>query len=186
VSAKKPGVKKNIDGLKVIQTSLAKLHDGNHIVRVGIFGDKGARKDEQSGMTNAEIGFIHEMGSIQRNIPRRSFLWDTFSGHGKRIMLELKPLVENLFKKGKVDDYLKRVGVASVSLVQEAFQTSGWGAWPPNAYSTILRKLRKGIKSLGKRRQMAAEVIHEGAGHAKPLMDTNQLFHSIDYRVVKA
>jgi hypothetical protein len=98
-------------------------------------------------------------------------------------MLELKADVDNLFKKGKVDDYLKRVGTASVNLVQEAFQTSGWGSWPPLAYSTLLGKLRG---SLARRRQMAAEVMYEGATHSKPLIRTGQLWQAISYRTVKA
>lgn len=177
-------VKFNVTGLQVIAQSLKKLDDGKFRVQVGIFGDKFARpKDhKKNGPTNAEIGFVHEMGSVARHIPRRSFLLDTFTLHGDKLELALKPAVDKLFKKGLVPEYLNQVGVACVNLVVEAFHTGGWGAWAPNAYSTLLAKLKG---PLWRRRQMAAEVLYEGAGHAVPLTDTGQLWQSISSRVVR-
>lgn len=181
--AKKPSVNFNITELKVIATSLKKLDDEGYRVQIGLFGDKAVRKHEQTGMTNAEIGFVHEMGSHLRHIPRRSFLLDTFTQHSEKLMTVLKPQVDALFKKGKVDEYLKQVGVACTNLVVEAFETSGWGAWPPNAYRTLLQKLKGNIF---KRRQLAAEVLYEGATHAKPLINTGQLWQAISSRTVRA
>ncbi len=181
--AKKPEKRFDITGLKVMQSALKKMQDGHYVIQVGIFGDKAGRTDEDSGLTNAEIGLIHEMGSVSRNIPRRSFLWDTFTNHGKDLMPVLKEPVAKLLKTGKIEEYLKVAGVAATNLVVEAFQTSGWGAWAPNAYSTLLRKLRG---NLAKRRQMAAEVMHEGGTHAKPLIDRGQLWQAISARTAKA
>lgn len=184
MASKKPSVKFKLTELKVMQTALTKMVDGHFVVQVGVFGNKAMRKSaEDQGMTNAEIGLIQEMGSVERHIPRRSFLWDTFSFHGKDLMPLLKKDVLELFKKGKVEEYLKRVGIVATNLVIEAFETSGWGAWPPNAYSTIMGKLRG---SLAKRRQMAAEVMFEGAHHTKPLIRTGQLWQAISSRTAKA
>ncbi len=63
---------------------------GKYVVKVGIFGNKTAReiaaeksakggvrktiKGSTGTLTNAEVGLIHELGSIERGIPRRSFL----------------------------------------------------------------------------------------------------------------
>lgn len=185
--AKKPSVKFEQRGLQVMATSLKKLADDKYRIQVGIFGDKDERRGAPNGVTNAEIGYVQEMGSVSRHIPRRSFLLDTFAFHGKELMKTLAPDVEKLFKKGKVDEYLKQCGIKATNLVVEAFMTSGWGAWPPNAYSTLLRKLRtvKGIgKNLARRKQAAAEVIFEGATHAKPLIDTGQLWQAISSRTV--
>lgn len=183
--AKKPGVKMNLTGIQVIQSALKKLDDGGYHVQVGIFGDKAGRKGQMkaAGVTNAEVGYVHEMGSHAHGIPRRSFLWDTFAHRGTQLMGELKPAVENLFKKGQVEAYLKQAGVAAENLVKEAFQTSGWGAWPPNSYRTLLAKL---CGNLQRRRQMAAEVLYEGADHAKPLIKSGQLWQAIASRTVRA
>lgn len=180
----KPERRFDITGLKVMQSALKKMTDGHYTVQVGIFGNKAMRKDDDgSGLTNAEVGMIQEMGSVEKHIPRRSFLWDTFAFHGKDLLPVLKAPVETLLKTGKVEEYLKIVGVASTNLVVEAFQTSGWGAWPQNAYSTIMQKLKG---SLSRRKQMAAEVMFEGATHSKPLIRTGQLWQAISARTAKA
>lgn len=180
--AKKPSSKFDLTGLKVMQSSLQKMKDGHYQVQVGVFGNKTVRR-EKAGLTNAEVALIHEMGSVTRNIPRRSFLWDTFIHRGKDMEAALKGPLETLFKKGKVEEYLKQVGIAGENLVRQAFETSGWGTWAPNAYSTLLGKLRG---SLAIRRQKAAEVMYEGATHAKPLIDSGQLWQSIASRTAKA
>lgn len=181
MASKKPSSQFNLEGLKVMQSALNKIKDNHYSVQIGIFGEKTSRRGGE--MTNAEIGLIHEMGSISRNIPRRSFLWDTFILKGKEMEKTMKPFIETLFKKGNVDQYLKEVGIAGENLVRQAFETSGWGAWPQNAYSTIMGKLKG---SLVKRRQIAAEVMFEGATHSKPLIDTGQLWQAISSRTAKA
>jgi hypothetical protein len=179
VATKKPSVRVNLTEVKVLQESLRKMASTKYHIQVGVFGAKTMRK-EANGLTNAEIGFTHEMGSAERHIPRRSFLWDTFAHHGEKLMAALKPAAKQFFAKGKIDEYLKLCGTESIKLVQEAFFTSGWGAWPPLAYATLLQKLRG---PLWKRRQLAAEVLYEGAQHDKALIRSGQLWQAIDARV---
>ena len=54
------------------------------------------------------------------------------------------------------------LGSAGVRLVNEAFETSGWGEWLPNSPLTIAQK-----------------------GSAMPLIDTGKLRQSITYEVEK-
>lgn len=164
--AKKPTMRMDLTGLKVLATGLKKLDDGGYRIQVGVFGDKAARKQEKgesAGMTNAEVGLIQEMGSVSRGIPRRSFLLDTFTGHGKDLMVTLKSDVEAFFKTGKVEEYLKRCGIACTNLVVDAFDTSGWGNWKPNAPATIAAK-----------------------GSDKPLIDRGELWQAIASRTVRS
>lgn len=156
----------NIDKLQVLAKSLKKIDDGKFKIQVGVFGDKNERPlDKNAGSTNAEIGFKQEMGSVNERIPRRSFLWDTFTKHGVELEQKIKEkkLIEKYFLKGKVDEYLKKVGAAATNLVVKAFMTSGWGEWRPNAPMTIALK-----------------------GSDKPLIDKGELWQSITSRVVKA
>jgi hypothetical protein len=177
---KKPSVRVNLTEVKVLQTSLRKMASTKYHIQVGVFGAKTMRRDTK-GLTNAEVGFAHEMGSTARKIPRRSFLWDTFAHHGDRLMAALKPASKQFFVKRKIDEYLKLCGIESIKLVQEAFFTSGWGAWAPDAYSTIMRKL---TGSLSRRRMEAHKAAFGGhLGIDKPLIDTGQLWQSIDARV---
>ncbi|MES2155472.1 MAG: hypothetical protein V4510_10090 [bacterium] len=173
----------DMTGLQVFASGLKKIVDGHLAVQIGVFGDKTSRRGKaDKGLTNAEIGLIHELGSVSRKIPRRSFLVDTFAFHSDKMIAQLKPFSEKLFLKGKVDEYLKLVGEAGKNLVKEAFETSGWGAWPQNSYRTIMAKL---LGSRFKRQQMAAEVLFEGATHTKPLIRSGQLWQAIDSRTVR-
>lgn len=162
--AKKSSTRSDFTQLEVLATGLKKLADSKYKIRVGLFGDKSARpKDKQQGSTNAEIGFIQEMGSVSLRIPRRSFLLDTFTNHGDKLMQTLAPFVDSLFMNGKVDEYLKKCGIACTNLVLEAFDTSGWGSWAPNAPATI-----------------------EAKGSAQPLWDTGQMAQAISSRTVRS
>ncbi len=185
MASKKPSVRFDMTGLQAIASSLQKLDDSKYHVQVGIFGEKTVRKNS-SGLTNAEVGFIHEMGSPTRGIPRRSFLLDTFTLHGRELEKAIAPIVDTLFKKGKIEEYLKQVSLAATNLVDEAFATGGWGAWPPDAYATVLRKLRSTGMSL-LRRRMAAMKGSVGAhkGIDQTLIDTGQLAQSISARVTR-
>ena len=166
-------------GLKVIQEALKKMSDGGYHIQIGIFGGKTSRKNGE--MTNAEIGFVHEMGSISRNVPRRSFLWDTLSTKGKEIMESLKPATETLFKTGKINEYLEVVGHACTNMVDEAFATGGFGKWAPLSYGTLMRKA-KGNDF--KRMQQVAQDLYEGGNNIAILIKSGQLRRAISYRVV--
>jgi hypothetical protein len=181
---KKSGARSDLTGLKIMGSALRAMADGNYHIQVGIFGDKNARK-EGAGNTNAEIGYAHEMGSKKRGLPRRSFLWDTFQFQGKRLQDKVKTELLQLFRAGKVNQFLLRVGKAAENLVQEAFDTGGFGRWAPLKYATIISKLRSNKKrwNIFQRRQMAAEQMREGAHHAAILIETAQLRRSVTSRV---
>lgn len=141
----------------------AKAINAKMEVRVGIFGNKNARKDEtgdNKGQTNAEIGFQHEFGT--NKIPKRSFLRSPIFQHSEDI---LKMVVKSgALKKlgtGKPVEFFTDLGIACESIVIEAFNSAGWGEWPANSPATIKRK--KG---------------------SQPLIDTGQLRRSIASEVV--
>ena len=58
----------NLDGLEELRKKLG----DQYVARVGILGGHAARTDEESGLTNSEIGVIHEFGSDNAGIPPRS------------------------------------------------------------------------------------------------------------------
>lgn len=177
--AKKSSKKFQIDELKVLATALKKVADSRYAVQVGIFGAKTSRR-ESNGPTNAEVGLVHEMGSVSMHIPRRSFLLDTFANHGALLEAVLAPSAQKLFLAGRVDEYLKLAQTACVNLVKQAFDTGGFGAWPQDSYKTLLRKLRGSLK----RRKGLLAQIYAGMGVNKPLIDTAQLMNAVDARAV--
>jgi len=178
MSAKKSGFRGDLRGLKNLSESLYALRSKYH-VRVGVFGDKNVRDD---GLTNAEVGAVHEFGSVERKIPQRSFLRTPLIMKAQAaVSKEIKEKDLKALTKYDVVGYLKRVGKIAEGVVDQAFQTGCWGQWPQLAYSTLLSKLRG---SLQRRRQMAAEQIHEGKQHSAILVQSAQLRHSITSKVV--
>ena len=65
-------------------------------------------------------------------------------------------------EKGDLMSVAMMLGGAGVRLINEAFETSGWGNWAPNSPLTIAQK-----------------------GSAMPLIDTGKLRQSITYEVQK-
>ena len=129
----------------------------NMRARVGIFAAKATRAEEADGINNATLGAIHEFGSRTRAvgpkifghagivkagpIPARSWL-------RMPITLYLRPYVEgkgrafwksSLSTKGMATT-LKKLGQAAEEIIQQAFETGGFGHWKKLARATIRRK----------------------------------------------
>lgn len=170
-----PGLQYDMTGLhhfvRLMDTS------GKFVVKVGIFGNKNARgiasntkagksglrsvsKGTKSTLTNAEIGLVHELGSIERSIPARSFLRMPLSMKSKEILADAFKGAPELLRKGNIRMILARLGIACEKWIQIAFGTRGFGSWMPDLLSTAIRK-----------------------GSSEPLIDTAQLRRSIASKV---
>lgn len=150
----------NLDGLEDIRRKL-----GDELVaRVGILGSDVARKgDDDTDLTNSEIGVIQEFGSETANIPPRSFLRMPVETHAREIMKSMdSPAVRKAVESGDAVTVFKILGIAAESFVKQAFSSGGFGKWAPNTPATVDRK-----------------------GSSKPLIDTGELRRSITSDVVK-
>jgi phage gpG-like protein len=160
-----------------IKTDLSKLNalvsgiSAGYVVKVGIFGKKNSRtKDgkkngEESSMTNAEVGAIHEFGSFERHVPQRSFLRMPLTLDAARIIQEASVRMLQLLADGKIVLVLQRLGTACEKAVERAFDSGGFGTWEKLKPSTIMRR-KKHSTSI--------------------LIDTSQLRRSIASKVEKA
>lgn len=143
-------------GFKVIKEALK----DSYKTRVGLLGSDGAK--DRDGMTNAEIGRIHEFGSITRGIPRRSWLRKPLE---ENIMKWVKSHAEEykqLMEKGDLKKWYSALGLEAEKIIGEAFE-SGYD-WKPLSPKTIARK----------------------KGSDKILIDTSQLRSSVSSQVLKA
>ena len=139
---------------------LTKNIKSNLVVQVGIFADKNSRDDDN---TNADIGARHEFGVISEGIPRRSFLEDPLKMKRKTFLKQVDKIVKaNIDKKGGDRKTLKLIGIAAEAIIQEAFETEGFGAWENLSPKTISAK-----------------------GSAAILIDTSQLRRAITSKVRK-
>ncbi len=108
-----------------------------------------------SGMSNADIGLIHEKGSPARNIPRRSFIEMPLTTKMPALMQKVGEALLKGINAGNIEEAYKKLGIFGVGQIQQAFPTGGFGLWPA---------LKKGEES--------------------HLIDTGQLKNSISSRVV--
>ena len=126
-----------IDGLERIRKNLEQT---KLVAKLGIFGDKNKR-DDKTGRTNAEIGADHEFSVPSRNLPRRSFLLDPLTIKGKELTKKVGQIIDRYIdEENGIETILELVGIYGESIVQEAFETGGFGAWQPIKEATANRK----------------------------------------------
>lgn len=118
----------NLKGLEQLEKALKAKSPR---IRVGILGD-GAPRDD--GLTNADVGAIHEFGTSSS--PVRSFLRmpltmlleKSLEGSGAFTPATLA----NVVKDGSLVPWCRLVAVTAEGLVADAFDTGGFGIWPPS------------------------------------------------------
>lgn len=157
------------------------LARGAH-AKVGILGntDRGGlhQVDPATGkaadLTVAEIGVVNEFGTADKRIPARPFVRPTFD----RLREELTQDAGKLLVKVVLDrtmtaeQALNILGLKLASAIR-SYIVDGSGVPPPNAPSTLARKLARG---------------EWNAGHAKmgprTLVDTGRMLSAIAWAVV--
>lgn len=127
-------VKMNVKGLDQL---LKALKAKPPIARVGILGSQNAvhttdGSSSAEGLTNAEIGAIHEFGL--GNNPQRSFLRIPISENLQKSMKASgafdKEVLAGVIASGTVIPWVKKVAIIAEAIVAQAFDTGGFGAWP--------------------------------------------------------
>lgn len=149
----------------VVSSDLKKLDNfvkalkTSYVVDVGIMGKKNSRDDE-SGMTNAEVGFQNEFGV--GSIPIRSFL-------RMPLFLKSEEIVERVAKtnplamlaKGDIIGVMTNLGLAAEAVIAEAFESHGFGTWAPDSPRTIRAKHSSApLIDSGQLRRSIASVVH--------------------------
>lgn len=187
----------NDDGLKNVISALKQ----DYFLRVGIIGSKASTTHKKSKLTNAELGTIHEFGSADgKRPPRRSFLEDSLKFKLKFNEERLKVLRESLFKnffvKNAPQQFLTELGAKCLLIIQEGFDTNGFGLWKPLSMKVFNVKLEKAWKNYrrvegqmynGKRpydKAMLDDYLKE-IHNPKILTDTGQLRKSISFKVMR-
>ena len=105
---------------------------------LGIFQSEDARDDKES---NVAIAAKHEFGSFSENIPQRSWLRMPVKVKAKDIAGNAAIAIKNNLTNPKGADIVaKSIGAAGLGVIQEAFDTKGFGQWKPNSPATIAAK----------------------------------------------
>jgi phage gpG-like protein len=128
--------------LRSTQALLSNMEEAkSKAVFVGLPKEKVGGEIYGEGRTIIENGAVHEHGSLDGDIPARSFLKMPFTEKkadmGGAILQQFTAVAEG---RRSVDEALGRVGIAAINIVKAAFRTGGFGKWKPLAQSTIDRK----------------------------------------------
>lgn len=153
--------KKYLEAVETYSKQLEALA-GQEVV-VGIPASKNERHDD-SDLTLAQIGAIHEYGAPEAGIERRSFLRVPLSMEAGNLFKQIEKDLK--FSKINTSKALGRLGAGGQSVVLKAFKTQGEGTWKKLSKATERRR-KKG----------------KGSGSNKPLIDSGQLRRSITYEV---
>lgn len=159
IAMKQSKITFNLEGMD----DLRKQIGDNYVARVGILGEKASRSDTDSGLNNAEIGFIQMFGSVTNNIPPRDFLMLPLQHEKKEFVKAVSgPTIQAALAGKNYKKIFQLLGLKAEEFIQRAFETGGFGQWPANSPRTIAAK-----------------------GSARPLIDTGQLRRAITSEVVK-
>ena len=139
---------------------LIKASNGGAVVNVGFVGDKAHQAHPGTGgLTNNELGMVHEFGSPAAGIPERSFLRSTFD--------EQRPAYKELARK------LCRAVIERKMSVPTALKVLGL-----KAESDVRAKIRSHIPPPNSPATIAAK------GSSTPLIDTGQMVNAIASQVI--
>lgn len=176
---------------KLIRAAEQLSREGGMHAKAGILGaqateeHQGREEGEGKKPTNVELAAIHEFG-VPGKIPARPFIQGTFELHRRVYQGQLRILAGDWFSRatGRAGMPLERaLGLMGLRMASDMKLrvTSGAGIPPPNAPSTIKRKLAKGE---WKGRSPGEEAANTAAGRGpRPLVDTGRLVGSISHAV---
>lgn len=176
-------VKANIDELNKLMKFLKEPYK----VRVGILGSKAeTQHDSKSGLTNVEIGTFHEFGTSK--MPQRSFLMMPLQEKLGEEILKLKKFIFKQFfvKKAPIEFY-KYLGSKSLQIIEDAFNTNGFGQWKALASSSRSAWERKAGIS-GWRTAKSIASFRKGLNKSlsrQILTDTGKLRRSITFKIIR-
>jgi len=137
-----------------LEELIAELKE-KHYVDIGVF----STAVTPDGESIAEYGAKNEFGSISEKTPSRSFIRMPLETQQEKIAAYVKKHAKDHLEAGDIKAIFEDIGIASESVIQEAFDTRGFGTWKENAPLTIELK-----------------------GSDAPLIDKGNLRHAITHR----
>lgn len=147
---------------KVWRKLLAKLKRmENAHVKVGVLASQGGSAEHSEGITLIELAAIHEFGSPEAGIPKRSFIHDGVN-KSKKIKDTMSKLsarvVGGTMSETHALEILGQVATAEI----KNYVSAGAPVPPPNTKSTVSKK-----------------------GSSRPLIDTGRMVNAVNHEVEK-
>jgi hypothetical protein len=136
----------------------------------------------EGSLTNATLGYIHDNGAPESNIPQRKFMEPGIESAKPAIIAALQNGVRDALSGGKdaAEKAMHSAGLAAVSGIKNFIDD---GVAPALAESTLRARARRGNKGaiveLGNRKDGKDSSLAD----AKPLVDTGQLRNAVNYAI---
>jgi len=180
--AMKPGIRMTGPGLAGISEAL-KLITQNEVL-VGFPEDTSDRTDN-GGITNAALGYIHDNGAPEANIPPRPFLRPGIEKARLEIAAKLGQTLQAALNGGSaqtVEKGMTQAGLIAKLAIQNEINS---GLSPALADSTLRSRGRGRTKSAQEERARRKAGEAPSSALAKPLIVTGELRNAINY-VIRA
>lgn len=174
----KPGLTVKGKGLDEVRDSIRKLAEQE--VLVGFPVETTERDEAQEGITNAALGYIHDNGMPEQNIPARPFMGPGIARARDAISRGLYAAARRTLMgiPGAAEAGLHMVGLKAKLAIQN---TINEGVPPPLADSTLRRRAAKGRKGAILELENRAKGEAPSTALAKPLIDSGQLRNAVNY-----
>ncbi len=159
-------------------TENVKAQGGSGYVRIGIFGDdeRGGLHVPGADLTVGEIAVVQEYGTVDGRIPARSFVRSTYDEMQPQLLADGEKLsLKVLDGRMPAETALGILGAKLAAGMKNKI-TQGSGVPPPNAPSTMARKIAKG------KWNKAGSAQAAGWG-PRPLVDTGRMVNAIGFGV---
>lgn len=178
------GLRVKFDGMPALKAALDIL--ARDEVLVGFPEDTTDRPPDPTAgpdpITNATLGYIHDNGAPEANIPARPFMIPGIENANAKNTEILAKTAQYVLagQPNKVAEGYQRVGLGTVDSIQKVIIA---GIPPALADYTVRKRAAKGRKGA------QAELNRRAAGYgpslmlAKPLVDTGEMLKSINYVV---
>lgn len=183
------GVRLVVDRTRDLQEAIEELV--SHEVLVGFPEDTTDRDNDdtearKAGLTNAALGYIHDNGMPEQNIPARPFMEPGILNNKDSIADAMVSNAKRVLRLGggakTANQGLHRVGTIAATGLK---RTLNEGIPPPLAESTLRERARRGRKGAKKELERRAAGEAPSTQFAKPLIDTAQMRNAISYVIRK-
>ncbi len=182
---KNPFLKIKTDDLDSMQAAIKALTELT--VLVGFPEDTTQRKDEPEDreITNAALGYIHDTGMPEQNIPARPFMIPGIRDNEDKLADQLASLAKKALTKRIASEVIKgweRVGITAMTGIKQKINE---GIPPPLAEMTLRKRGAAG--DVGALWELAWREagVEPGTDIAKPLIVTGQLRNAVNYVIRK-
>lgn len=134
------------------------------------------------GVSNATLGYIHDNGAPEQNIPQRQFMTPGIEAAKDQITRALQRGVEASLA-GNTDAAEQAMHTAGLVAKLSIQRFINDGIPPPLAAYTLKARARRGRKGAKEELALRATGAAPTLANAKPLVDTAQMRNAVNYAI---